>query len=230
MTATVRQIVDDALEIVGEVAGAGVQTYEEDIMRKAAVRAFNVLFKKYEWRHYLKWYQFTLDGTLGIITTDSLESVLDFEDILGVWRDGEIRPLPVFPRNFNPYAMGTNNSKVLYWDSLHVTDANYTKRKIQFYPVQSVGLINVHARVYPLATLATNWDWSDIMHLDRDLLALSTAYWTLVGDDLNANAAEKVQAWAQARFVDIVAGLSRHPIPISGQTSVPTEWFTYPGV
>lgn len=229
MSATIRQIVDDALQIVGEVSGVGVQTYDDDIMYKAAIRAFNIMFKKRFWRQYMKWFRLQLDGTLGVVSTDALAMVLDHEDFQSVYRDGERRPLSIFPRGHNPYSFTGTGSKVLYWDSLHATDVNYAARKLQFYPVTAVGFVNIHARVYPLATISTNWDWNDVMYLDRDLLALMTAFWTLVGDDLNANAAEKVQGWATAKYSDIVSGLSKHPIPIEGMSGVPTEWFNYPG-
>src|SRR6266404_5305657 len=98
MSASVRQIVNDAQTIVGEVAGAGVQAYSEDRMKADAARAFNMMFKKYHWHQYRKWQTVTLDGVLGIVTAAAdFTKVLDFEDFISVHRDGERKPLPILP-------------------------------------------------------------------------------------------------------------------------------------
>ena len=65
MSATIREIVNQALTVVGEVSGPGVQMYEDDRMKADAVRAFNMMFKKYPWQQYLKWFTVALDGTTG---------------------------------------------------------------------------------------------------------------------------------------------------------------------
>ena len=65
MSATIREIVNQALTVVGEVSGPGVQMYEDDRMKADAVRAFNMMFKKYPWQQYLKWFTVALDGVSG---------------------------------------------------------------------------------------------------------------------------------------------------------------------
>jgi hypothetical protein len=61
MSATVAQVRDDALTIIGEVAGTGVQTYSEDRVKRDVVRSFNLLFKKYNWDQYSDWLHLELD-------------------------------------------------------------------------------------------------------------------------------------------------------------------------
>lgn len=223
MSATIREIVNDALGIIGEVAGAGVQEFSEDRSMADAIRGFNMLFKKYHWHQFRKWYSITLDGTLGIPTTDSFERVIDFEDFMSITRDKEDVPLPILPKTKNPSTV--SGTQVRYWSSMHVTDANYKKRKLQFYPFTAVGIVNVQARVYPQPASALNWDWNDILYLDRDLLAYGAAYATLASDDLNPNAAEIVKGLMESRFKDIIAGLADHRIPIEQREPIPSQWY-----
>src|SRR5262245_60049344 len=120
MPATIRQVVDDALELVGEVAGSGVQMFGDDRMRKNAIRGFNMLFKKYPWHQFIKWYRLELDGVLGVVKTDSFEQVKDFEDFFHVSRDGETNQVPIWPRHGNPFAGGIiGGTQLRYWTSLH---------------------------------------------------------------------------------------------------------------
>lgn len=227
MTATVRQVVDDALGLAGELAGSGVQMFSEDRVFDFAVRAFDMLFKKYPWHQYRKWYQLTLDGALGIITTDALEKVKDFEDFFYVSRDGDEECLPLWPKDRNPYgrSIGGSSTTVQFWTSLHVDNANYIKRKLQFYPVTSTGLINVGAMEYPLSTIAESWDWEDVWYIDRQLLVYATAFVGLVADDLNSNAASVISKLMNDRFSDIKASIGRIPKAIMGSSNIPNDWF-----
>lgn len=226
MSVTIRQVVDDALELVGEVTGSGTQQFGDDRMRSNAVRAFDMLFKKYPWHQFRKWWRLELDGTLGIVTTDVFGQVRDFEDFFKVVRDGETVDLPMWPRNGNPYGSGiVGGTQARYWTSLSTTDINYDKRKIQIYPVTSVGFINVGALEYPLPPPALTWNWQDKWFLDRALLVYATAFMTLVGDDLNANAANTVRGMMEAKFNDIKVALARIPKAVDPSSgTIPSTW------
>lgn len=224
MSASVREIVTDAQGIVGEVAGVGVQAFSEDRMRDDAVRGFDMMFKKYYWEQFLKWDRLLLDGTLGIVTTDELELVKDFEDISSVHPDGLAVQLPVLPRKLNPFAAFNTGTSVVCWTSLNTRDANFPKRKLQFYPKTSVGYVNICSRQYPLDAIAETWDWEDIMYLDRSLLAYATAFMTLVGDDLNPGAAGVVKSLLEGKFKDITGALAGRPLAMPTVPTVPNRW------
>lgn len=226
MTDTIREIVNKATKYIGEVSGTGVQAFGDDQLFDATVRGFNRLFKRRNWNHYTKWYQLTLDGVLGVVSTDAFEKIRDFEDFIAVYRDGEINELPHAPTRLNPYTL--TGTRVRYWTSLHVSDANYNKRKLQFYPKASTDTINVVAREYPLDTFAEEWDWDDVMYFDSDLLMYSASYEALVGDDLNAAAASVAQTAMEDRFKLIMGALADHPIPIRGGSDIPRDWFVAP--
>jgi hypothetical protein len=227
VSATIREIVDGALTVVGEVTGPGVQTYEEPRMLDEAVRAFNMMFKKYTWEQYLKWFTVTLDGVTGTITTNAFASVLDFEDFIGVHRDGEDGRLPIAPKRINPFSLGNGGTQVLWWTSLNATDPNYVGRKLQFYPFTAVGKLNILARVYPV-TPPTTLDFDDTLYLDKDMLVYATAFMTLSGDDLNAGAAEVARNLMEMKYKDVTAQLANHPLPVYSGTNIPRYWQEHP--
>lgn len=226
MPATIRQIVDDALILIGEIAGVGVQQFSEDRMMKDAIRGFNMLFKKRFWEQYSGWARVALDGTTGVITTDRFERVIDFEDFGSVCRAGERCSLPILNKSLNPLTL--TGTSVLCWTSMHTTDTDYETRKLQFYPITATGSIDVYAREYPINPLLVNWDWEDVMHFDKDLLVSATALASLVGDSLNPEAAQVARGLMDMRYSDITGALSNHPISISGDSRIPMNWFIPP--
>jgi len=223
MSATIRTIVDDATELIGEVAGVGVQQFDDDVLFRHVIRAFNLLFKKTHWENYRQWFTVVLDGTTGVITTDTFEQVIDFDDFIAVHIAGETGALPTLSKNINPNTI--KGTRPRCYTSLPVTNANYVKRKLQIYPVLATGSLDVHARVYPLVPPALDWDFLDVMHLDKDMLVYATAFMALIGNSLNPDAANVCKELMEMKFNTITAGLAGQPIPIEGDTSIPTQWF-----
>lgn len=216
MSATIREIVNEALTVVGEVTGPGVQVYEDDRMKADAIRAFNMMFKKYNWPQYLRWYAVTLDGTTGKPTTGPFEQVLTFEDFVAVHRQGEMHRLPIAPTRMNPFALALQGSaRPMYWTSLRATDPDYRLKKILIYPVTSIGDVNVLAKEYPMIPPAVQFNWDQEFFLDKDMLVYATAFMTLSGDDLNAGAADVVRNLMEMKYRDVLSALSSHPIPIT---------------
>jgi len=224
VSASIREIVNAALTVVGEVTGPGVQMYEDDRMKADAVRAFNMMFKKYSWRQYCKWFTITLNGATGKPVTSPFEQVKDFEDFLAVHADQSAHPLPILPARINPATMNTSNARPAYWTSLDVTDPDYARKKIQIYPLTSIGIVNVLAKVYPLVPPEVSFDWEQIFYLDTDMLVYATAFMTLSGDDLNAGAADTVRNLMEMKYKDVMSALASHPIPVSGDSSIPFYW------
>lgn len=222
MSATLQEIVEDAMAAIGEITGPATQTYSEDRMMKDAIRSFNTLHKKYYWDQYLEYFDVVLDETTGKITTDAFVNVLNFEDFVAIWRDGEQKPLPVLPKRYNPHNM--TGSRVMGWASLPVANASYWGKKLQFYPITSEANLVVLARVYPHNIRTTQWDWDDRMELDRDMLVYGTAFFSLAGDDLNAAFADVAKNMMEARYRDIMANLARRPTGFGTGGDYPTEW------
>lgn len=226
MASKVREIVADALNVLGEVVGAGVSTYSEDRMRADAVRTFNLLFKKYYWPHMLQWFRVQLDGTNGVVPLNTFKNVRDIEDIMGVYRDGESKPLPVLPKQINPYSLGpSSDASPIYWSFLPVTSAFFANRYIQCYPLTSTAYVNVCARVYPREN-GQAWAPDDYMYLDHDMLVCGTAWHTLASDDINPGAQDAQRNMMEMRFKDIIATYANQPIAVgAGRAQIPNEWF-----
>jgi hypothetical protein len=223
VSATIRQIVNEALTVVAEVSGLGAavrgRPYEDD-----AVRAFNMMFKKYSWHQYLKWFLVTLDGVTGKAVEQLFERVMEFEDFIAVFRDMESNPLPIAPAKMNPFSLAnTSSARPLYWTSMNATEPDYAKRKIMVYPATAQGKLNVAAKVYPLKVGAIQFDW-ELYFRDWDMLVYATAFMTLSGDDLNAGAVEVVRNMMEMKYKDVTASLGSHPIPIRGDASIPYYW------
>lgn len=228
MTNTVRNLVDDSLAYIGEVAGAGVQQYSEDRVREGVIRGFDMLFKRRRWENYRKWFRLQLDGTTGKFTTDDLENIRDFEDFIGIYRDAEATPLAIMPTNLNPYTMTGSSTRPLFWTSLYVADADYLTKRLQFYPVTATGFINVFAMVYPLDPIEETWDWEDIMYLDNQLLVYAASIEVMASDDMNANAVTVAQSKMEARFKDVIGTRGDFPIPIRSNVAIPNQWTISP--
>jgi len=225
MAVTINQIVQDALGILGEVTGVGTQLYSEPRMIKDAGRAFNMLFKKHWWRHYVKNTTHILSGSTGMVTDSPFAQVVDFDDFHAVYGRENTRPLPTLPENININTITGTTPK--FWTSLPASDANYGTKKIQIYPITSTGQIMVKARYHPL-TAGTDWTGATSVEFDRDLLVFGTAYVALSGDDLNPQAKTDVQAMMDSRYRDIQNSLANQHMGASYDDGIPRTWFSTP--
>lgn len=227
MSATVEQIKDDALTLIGQVAGPASQAYDDIRMFNEVIRSFNMVFKKFHWHQYRQWFRVQLNGTTGKVTTDDLQNIRDFEDFIGVYRDTEREPLPIMPKDVNPYMSSVaTGARARFWTALPAVDVDYTKKRLLIRPVTSVGYLNVHARVHPHPDGL--WDWTDPVELDRDMLVYGTAFMTLVNSELNSGAANTCKGMMEMRFRDIMNNLASHGIPISTDAEIPLTWREVP--
>lgn len=223
MSATVREIADDALGLIGDMPGVSVQTYGEDRMLAEIGRGFDLIFKKYFWDQYTDWFRVELDGVLGIPTTDAFEYVRDFEDFSAVFPDAQNEPLAKKASRRNPYAMTNSGTTPLNWGSLPVTSDYYVKRKLKFYPATATGFVNVYARVHPLKA-DEGWDWADVMHLDKSMLVYGASFMAFIKDELNPGAADTCKNLMEMRFRDIINSLGSHDLSIEDNSGIPTQW------
>jgi hypothetical protein len=71
---TLSQLIVRTADRLSMVAGTGVQTYAEDRIAEMIQHKFDVLFDEVFWPQFLSWAKLTLDGTLGLVTTDLTNS------------------------------------------------------------------------------------------------------------------------------------------------------------
>jgi hypothetical protein len=228
MAKTIREIVTDAQELLGDVPGAGVQTYSDDRMFRDCIRAFNMFHKKYPWDQFMSWSACVLDGTTGKITNPIFQNLRDFEDIFAVFPEGSNFEIPVLDRRRNP--MTLTGSRSLFWCALPSIDPDYQYKRIQIVPPSSTSGIVVAWRHYPRTFSTTGqispWEWDDVMDLDEDLLTHAVAWITLSSDDINSNAAQDQQNLADDRFAEITMALARRKLtPSRSGATVPNNWY-----
>ncbi len=231
MAATLQQIIEDAMNVIGEVSGSGTQTYSEDRMKADAIRAFDYLFKKFYWPQFLEWSELSLNGTTGKITTNAFPYLRDFEDIFVIFRAGENSPLPKLNRLRNPFTI--SGTRVQFWDALPVTDTEYQHKRIQFWPKAATGDVVTGARIYPRIFEADGvmepWALDHFMDLDKNMLVQATAWATLSSDDLNSGAAQDQMNLMEGRFNDITKDMASKRIKVDGISGVPLDWYqSYP--
>lgn len=228
MAKTIREIVTDAQELLGDVPGAGVQTYADDRMMRDCIRAFEMFHKKYPWEQFTSWTKCPLDGTTGKIVDPIFQHLKDFEDILAVFPEKSNFEIPVLDRRRNPDTL--TGSRGLFWTSLPTIDPDYQYKRIQLIPATSTQSIVVCWRHYPRSFGTTGqmspWDWDDVMDLDDAMLVHAVAWLTLSSDDINSNSAQDQQNLADDRFNEVTMNLARRkltPSPSGG--GIPNTWY-----
>jgi|SRR4051812_25055518 hypothetical protein len=228
MAKTIREIVTDAQELLGDVPGAGVQTYADDRMFRDCIRAFNLFHKKFPWEQFLSWSACALDGVTGKIVDPVFQNLKDFEDILAVFPENSNFQIPILDRRRNPQTL--TGSRGLFWTALPTLDPDYQFKRIQLIPATSTSSIVVSWRHYPRPFSTTGqmspWEWDDVMDLDEDMLVHAVAWITLSSDDINSNASQDQQNLADDRFNEVTMNLARRkmtPSPSGG--GVPNTWY-----
>ena len=228
MPKTIREIVTDAQETLGDVPGAGVQTYADDRMFRDCIRAFNMFHKKHPWDKFISWSLVEVDGISGKLKDDIFQHLKDFEDIISVFPENSNHEIPVLDRRRNPNSLkGTSG---MFWTSLPTVDPDYQFKRIQIIPPTTTGKIVICWRHYPRPFgtdgKMTPWEWDDIMDLDEDILVHSTAWMTLSADDINTAAAQDQQHLVDDRFQEIMSNLSRRKMtPNRTGGGIPYNWY-----
>lgn len=226
MAITAENLIVEVTHEIGEVAGAGVQLYSEDLILARLRRTFDIVFKKRFWLQYFKWYQVSLAGANGLIASDALQYIKDFEDFRVIFRSGENTPLPTLPTTQNPYLL--SGTRVRYYNSLNaVSDLSNATKKLRFWPLSSVGDLVIGAREYPYVegggqpiVPAT------VIYFDQSLMVHGTAWQCLKSDGLNSEHAETQKELFDLRYSEITKGLAELPISLGGSnTTSSTEWW-----
>ena len=147
MAKTIREIVTDAQETLGDVPGAGVQTYADDRMFRDCIRAFNMFHKKYPWDQFMSWSMVDLDGISGKIIEDTFQNLRDFEDIFAVFPENSTFEIPVLDRRRNPNVL--KGTSAMFWTALPTIDPDYQWKRIQIIPPTTTGKVVISWRHYP---------------------------------------------------------------------------------
>ena len=216
--ATLSTLIDRIADRLSMVAGTGVQTYAEDRIAEMVQHKFDVLFEEVFWPQFLTWATWTLDSTLGVITTDVTELLKRFEDIRVVFPENSNTPLTkISAITTNPFEL--SGTTPIHYESLGPTASNKVTRVFQIWPKTSTGDIIVQYRTKPDTFVST-----DEIDFDDQALILGAVFDYLEDDGTNPNATQKFQLLFEARVKQLKNTFNSAPISLDPGTALPATF------
>lgn len=215
MSATVDEIRQDAIKLLSQVAGSGVQNYSEDKLLIYVRQAFNSVFKQDFWPQYCEWTNgVALDGTSGILTTTV--PYAEYDDIQYIWQAGTRREVPPAPARLNPQT--TTGSTAQFFIPAYAT----TGKPIQILPAAAVGSLDMYGRVHP-GESADLFNGDTNILFDRDLITIATALEYATDDGDNPNAVSKLQDKYNRRYKQVKP--KRLILFSTRSPDIPSSWY-----
>jgi|TARA_R110000822_G_scaffold12978_2_gene46646 hypothetical protein len=212
---TLTELVTRTADRLSMVAGTGVQTYAEDRIAEMIQHKFDVLFEEAFWPQFLTWATFTLDGTLGIVTTDLTSLLKRYEDIRVVFPEESTTPMTKMSAlTTNPFTL--TGTTPIHYEALGPTDTNQVSRVFQIWPKSATGDIVVQYRTKPDTFVST-----DEIYFDDQALILGATFDYLEDDGTNPNASQKFQLLFEARVKQLKNTFNSAPISLDPVTALP---------
>ena len=197
------------------VSGTGVQIYAEDRIAEMIQHKFEVLFDEVFWPQFCSWHQWTLDGTLGIVTTDLTTLLTRFDDIQVIFPESSNSALTKLAAiTTNPFEL--SGTVPIHYEALGPLDTNKVSRVFQIWPKSATGIIVSRIRTKPDTFTAT-----DEIDFDDQALIIGAAYDYLEDDGTNPNATQKMQLLFEARVKQLKNNFNDAPISLDPVTALP---------
>jgi len=205
---TFAQLITRTQTRLSMVSGIGVQIYSEDAIAEMLQHKFDVLFEEAWWPQFLTWATWTLDGTLGVVTTDLTDLVKRPGDIRIIYPDASNTPITKLSAStINPFNF--SGTTALQYQALGPGDANKTTRVFHIWPKTATGNIIVQYRTKP-----DNFVVTDTVDFDEQALVLGATFDYLEDDGTNANASQKFQNLFEARVLQLKNTFNDAPISL----------------
>lgn len=213
--ATLNELVARAADRLSMVSGTGVQIYAEDTLAEMIQHKFDVLFDEAFWPQFCAWYQWTLDGTLGVVTADLTDILKKYEDIQVIFPENSNTSVTkVSNLTTNPFELA--GTTPIHHEALNSTFDNKTTRVFRVWPLASTGDIIVRVRTKP--NTFTNEDEIDF---DDQALILGAVFDYLEDDGTNPNATQKFQDLFESRVNQLKDNFNSGPISLDPVTAIP---------
>jgi predicted nuclease of predicted toxin-antitoxin system len=213
--ATLDQLINRTADRLSMVAGTGVQVYAEDRIAEMIQHKFDVLFDEVFWPQFLTWAEWTLDGTLGVVTTDLTDLIKRFDDIRVIFPDNSSTALTkVAPLTTNPFTL--SGTTPIHFQALGPGDSNKTTRVFHVWPKGATGDIIVQYRTKPDTFVIT-----DTIDFDDQALILGSVFDYLEDDGTNPSATQKFQLLFEARVRQLKNTFNNAPISLDPVTALP---------
>lgn len=207
-----RDLIQQTIVDLSMVSGSDVQTYAEDSIAQKLMDAFNLVIVEEWWPDYMQWGRYTLDGVTGRIITDT--PVRKFSDIRVMFRGGTDDKLTMLPSNINPYRITSTRPRYV------AGDGTIAARPFVVWPLESVGTIDMHMRVYP-----EMFELTDDVVMDGLLLRYGAAWMYSEDDAVSPGATGKFQGLFNERLKQQRVLLSNLPLSLdSGADASHDEW------
>ena len=215
MASTLDQLVARTAERISMASGTGVQVYAEDRIAEMIQHKFDILFDTRFWPDHTAWGEFTLDGTLGVVTTDLTSLVKRFEDIGVIYPDKSDVPIGrVTAFSMNPDNIGGTSPR--HYESYMATD---TSKVFRIWPRASTGNLHVFYRTKPDPFIG-----SDTIRFDDQALVLGAAWDYLEDDGTNPNASMKMERMYEDRVHQISLNLDDDVIMLDHRAGRPASF------
>ena len=213
--ATLSQLVARTADRLSMVAGTGVQVYAEDRIAEMIQHKFDVLFDEVFWPQFCTWYEWTLDGTLGVVTTDLTDILKRYEDIQVVFPENSNTALTKLSNlTTNPFEL-TGTTPINY-EALGPTYSNKTTKVFRVWPLAATGDIILRVRTKP-GTFTSE----DEIDFDDQSLILGSVFDYLEDDGTNPNATQKFQLLFEARVKQLKNNFNSAAISLDPVTAIP---------
>jgi len=213
--ATLAQLIARSADRLTMVAGTGVQVYAEDRLGEMIQHKFDVLFKEVFWPQFCTWYTWTLDGTLGVVTTDLTDILKQFDDIQVIFPENSNTSLTKLSNlTTNPFTLA--GTTPIHYGALGPTETNKITRVFNVWPKTATGDITVRVRTEPDTFVLT-----DEVDFDDQALILGTVFDYLEDDGTNPNATQKFQFLFEARVKQLKKEFDSGPISLDPVTAIP---------
>lgn len=208
---TLAALTTDVQTALYQVAGPNVQIYSEAIVQQLIQEAFDHCFTKRFWHHFRARQQRTLDGVTGKVTV--VPTILQYDDVQYVFRQGQRRPLPVLPSMYNTLGMDGTTPRFV--------EASGDTSLIVVYPLTSTGDILITGRIRPPAYTS-----GQTVAFDALCLKHYAAFSYFAADGANPAEAARQQAMFETRLKQLELDDQNFAIPLdSRSTEVPEQWY-----
>ncbi len=212
--ATLNQLVARTAERMSMVGGTGIQLYGEDRIAEMIQHKFDILFDEAWWPQFMAWYQWTLDGSTGIVTTDLTDILKRFEDIRIIYPEDSNVSLTLLPTTINPFELGGTVP-------VHYEGSTNAARRFLVWPKAASGDIIVHVRIKP-----DTYTGDQTVDFDDQALILGATYDYLEDDGTNPAATDKFQGLFESRVQQLKKNLTQAPMALDPLTRLPST-FTF---
>tara|TARA_Y100000310_G_scaffold283720_1_gene305921 strand:- start:100 stop:660 length:561 start_codon:yes stop_codon:yes gene_type:complete len=175
---------------------------------------FDVMFLKVFWSQFTTYGEtHTLDGTLGVTTTDMTDLLKSTEDIAAIYRDGTNTTLSLLPTaTLNPATI-TGTTPQYFSGNTDVT------KRWTTWPKASTGDVQVTYRTRP-----ATYELEDEVDFDEQTLILGAAFDYAEDDGTNPAATDKLQGLFESRVQQLYEARNIIPIKLDNTVNIPTAF------